>query len=134
MVNYFPPEPLFLPFYPFLLKKKKKKAQNRTFLITNKVCNRSVSGNSNFCCFLTELRVSFITRTQTRDLPGGPLPIKGMWIQPLLGNQDSTCYVVWPKDFLKKEKKSYRNLSSPFIHFVLQINFYSLFTDNQFFP
>ena len=64
MVNYFPPEPLLLPFYPFLLKKKKK-----NFLITNKVCNRSVSGNSNFCCFLTELKSFIYNKNLEEGLP-----------------------------------------------------------------
>ena len=67
MVNYFPPEPLLLPFYPFLLKKKKKKKKN--FLITNKVCNRSVSGNSNFCCFLTELKSFIYNKNLDEGLP-----------------------------------------------------------------
>ena len=58
-----------------------------------------------------------------------------MWIQSLLGNQDSTCYVVWPKDFLLKEKKrnpieiclvplSILSFRSTFIFFLQIISFF----------
>ena len=67
------------------------------------------------------------------DFCGGPLPIKGMWIQSLLGNQDSTCYVVWPKDFFKKEKEKPIEICLVPLS-ILSFNFYSPFTDNYFFP